>query len=164
MKKAALVFTAILTLSCAVPNEIKLNELDEDFSCLSPKDEMYINMDFDRCPLLSETPSPKAYYWELFRLGDFRNKENLSTNSIIERTKDCTKGAESSQQYLIGHDAKLLVDSIVIRTDSVAANRLFIYGRVVHNSREFKWIFVSNSNSDLNVTQRVKNNFKICQL
>lgn len=164
MKKYSLIFTCIFTISCAVPNEIELHKLDVDLSCLSPKDQMYISMSFDRCPLFSKAPTPKAHYWELFRVGEVRGKDDLSLNSLVENTKDCSIGAESLQQYILTNDAKLFVDSMVTRTDSVAHNRLLIYGRTNHNGREFKWIFVTNINPESNLKEKVSSNFNICKV
>jgi hypothetical protein len=163
MKKLGVIFIALITVSCAVPYEINLHDLDVDLSCLSPKREMYIDMDFDRCPLLSENPKPKSYYWELLRVSELKSKENLSSDSSVENAKNCTAGVESSQQYLLRSDTKLYVDSIVTRTDTVSSNRLLIYGRTIQMNRELNWIFDSNENPESNVIERVRANFNICQ-
>jgi hypothetical protein len=163
MKKLGVIFIALLTVSCAVPYEVNLHELDVDLTCLSPKQEMYINMDFDRCPFMSENPRPRSHYWELLRVSELTSKENLSSDSKVENANNCTAGVESSQQYLLRSDTKLFVDSMVIRTDTVSYNRLLIYGRTTHMNREFNWIFDSNENPESHVIERVKANFNICQ-
>lgn len=163
MKKLGVIFIALITVSCAVPYEVNLHELDVDLSCLSPKQEMYLDMDFDRCPLLSENPRPKSHYWELLLVSELQSKENLFSNSSVENSKNCTTGVESSQQYLLRGDTKLYVDSMVLRTDTVSSNRLLIYGRTTHMNREFNWIFDSNENPESDVIERVKASFNICQ-
>lgn len=162
MKKIGFGFIAFFIVSCAVPNEIKLNDLKVDLSCLSPKEQMYIIMDFDRCPVFGNTPTPNSHYWELLRVGDLKSGDKISTNSDIENIKNCAVVSESMFGYLVKNDVALFVDSIILRTDSVSRNRLLIYGKTVRMGQEIKWIFDIKESPDADVVARVKANFNTC--
>jgi hypothetical protein len=163
MNKTIIIFMSLVIASCAVPNKIELESFSEDLSCILPKEKMYIYMAFDRCPVLSDKPVPKATYWNLRKLDELSPLKDLSSDDKVEVLKNCAIGAESVQRFLINTDSRLFVDSIVLRSDSVSSNRLLIYGKTNHQDRELNWIFDSRKNMELEILDRIKADFNICK-
>lgn len=163
MNKVIVIFVSLFTTSCAVPNKFELESFSEDLSCILPKEKMYIYMAFDRCPLLSDKPVPKATYWNLRKLDELNPHKDLSSDDKVETLKNCAIGTESVQRLLIDTDSQLFVDSIVLRSDSVSSNRLLIYGKTNHQNRELNWLFDSRKNEGFEVLDRIKADFNMCK-
>ena len=163
MRKIFFILISLIIASCATPNKLSLNNLGEEITCVSPKKEMYIYMDFDRCPLLSRRPTAKDSYWKLSDFNQKTSREKVLQGYGVESKKDCSAGTESTQRYILKTDNRLLVESIVLRADSVSSERLLLYGKLEHNNRNLKWLVDITDNQGLDVLDRIKAKFNICK-
>lgn len=161
-QKLLLVFIFILIQSCAIPTKHDVTS----YQCVNFRSDFAIVRSVDTCPLLSIEPKPKTDYWELYPLNPQIKKhmERSEKNQYKLNARSCDLPTSVRESKVLSKNTKLSITKIITRNDTVAHNRMFIYGSLLEESGDIEeWRFEQRSNKIMNAASRVNSSFKLCK-